>query len=500
MNIGGLAIQAFGGAVKELDGKGKEDVRAVFRQDSFISGLLMSAPAAVLSILLVFSSPYFHSTLITCSLRDVPEYNKTMEPDYRSYRYDYSFFDYNFIQSYCYANMYHYQVNRLNGTVDHDSKESLIFLKLFPYVLTTFSLLGGFTKGLWELYDRRHSSQLSLIVDGIEEAVSELFAGLGLIYQKMEQERERNETCLLLTKIDKRRKVHERLSQPPGGISKARKAQAKHANGTVITNGRMGHGNETDFATKMYLTDDRVRKVNLKLNQQEAVNHIREYSNVLKTQLETIWDHYDTKTKFVELEDLMVSKLNSYKFASLIFFYRFVSLVITVGCGSATLYFYVLNLPEHESFNCKLPESYWYTHEGNVWKTTKCYIKATVFWEYVSYLLFIFYAICFVYQIGAHVTNVRNWRKSCKMIKYMPLQADDLVADYETSDLHCIMALANENNRSRVTIWAGDKVTSALSDEEMYKFLPVMMEMIVWKSSDENVEDLIKNIVKKEER
>ena len=28
--------------------------------------------------------------------------------------------------------------------------------------------------------------------------------------------------------------------------------------------------------------------------------------------------------------------------------------------------------------------------------------------------------------------------------------ADDLVADYDTSDLHCIMALANENNRSRV--------------------------------------------------
>ena len=38
--------------------------------------------------------------------------------------------------------------------------------------------------------------KLSLIVDGIEEAVSELFAGLGLIYQKMEKERSMNETCL----------------------------------------------------------------------------------------------------------------------------------------------------------------------------------------------------------------------------------------------------------------------------------------------------------------
>lgn len=58
--------------------------------------------------------------------------------------------------------------------------------------------------------------QLSLIVDGIEEAVSELFAGLGLIYQKMEKEREKNETCLRLNKIDKRRKIHERPSQRPG--------------------------------------------------------------------------------------------------------------------------------------------------------------------------------------------------------------------------------------------------------------------------------------------
>ena len=43
---------------------------------------------------------------------------------------------------------------------EEDSKNSLIFLKLFPFVLTTFSLLGGFTKGLWELYNRRNSSQV----------------------------------------------------------------------------------------------------------------------------------------------------------------------------------------------------------------------------------------------------------------------------------------------------------------------------------------------------
>ena len=56
---------------------------------------------------------------------------------------------------------------------------------------------------------------MSLIVDGIEEAVSELFAGLGLIYQKMEKERAKNETCLRLNKINKRRKLHDRPSQRP---------------------------------------------------------------------------------------------------------------------------------------------------------------------------------------------------------------------------------------------------------------------------------------------
>ena len=49
--------------------------------------------------------------------------------------------------------MYNYKVNA-TGHVDLDSKESLIFLKLFPYVLATFALLGSFTKVMWELYDR----------------------------------------------------------------------------------------------------------------------------------------------------------------------------------------------------------------------------------------------------------------------------------------------------------------------------------------------------------
>lgn len=91
-----------------------------------------------------------------------------------------------------------------------------------------------------------------------------------------------------------------------------------------------------------------------------------------------------------------------------------------------------------------------------------------------------------------------TWQKGCKMIANMPFKAHDMIAQHRTSDLHCIMALANENSRSRETIWACDKVTSSLATNEMYKFLPVFMELIVWKASDENIGDLIKNIVNKE--
>ena len=158
MNLGTIAESAFGGAINHIKGgatgssysSSSTNVRAVFRQDSFISGLLLAAPSAVLSLLLLFSSDYFHSSLITCSLREPGEYGLNAASDHRSYRYDYSYFDYSFIQGYCYANMYDYEVNRTTGEVDKDSKESLVFIKLFPYVLASFAMLAGFTQFIWK--------------------------------------------------------------------------------------------------------------------------------------------------------------------------------------------------------------------------------------------------------------------------------------------------------------------------------------------------------------
>ena len=63
MNIGGLAMQAFGGAVKELDGKGKEDVRAVFRQVGFLKIFMYRDSCA--KVQNVFRQTFFDTTVPT---------------------------------------------------------------------------------------------------------------------------------------------------------------------------------------------------------------------------------------------------------------------------------------------------------------------------------------------------------------------------------------------------------------------------------------------------
>ena len=101
--------------------------------------------------------------------------------------------------------MYDYRVNETNGQVDLTTKQSLKFIKLFPFVLSTFALIGGLTKILWAMHDIRYSSQLSLIVDGLEEAVSELISGLRVIYNNMEQSQKQRRSNLNVCLNTKRR-------------------------------------------------------------------------------------------------------------------------------------------------------------------------------------------------------------------------------------------------------------------------------------------------------
>ena len=97
-------------------------------------------------------------------------------------------------------------MNETTGYVNKDSKTSLIFIKLFPFILSTFALVGGLTKIFWEIYDVKYSAQLSLIVDGVEEAVAELISGLKIIYESMERDKKNRQ-------LDRRSKFNVNLTE-----------------------------------------------------------------------------------------------------------------------------------------------------------------------------------------------------------------------------------------------------------------------------------------------
>ena len=52
------------------------------------------------------------------------------------------------------------------------------YLSLFPYALFACSMVGAITNLLWILTTNRRSSQISYMIDAIDEAVSELIANL----------------------------------------------------------------------------------------------------------------------------------------------------------------------------------------------------------------------------------------------------------------------------------------------------------------------------------
>lgn len=58
-------------------------------------------------------------------------------------------------------------------------------------------------------------------------------------------------------------------------------------------------------------------------------------------------------------------------------------------------------------------------------------------------------------QINGLTANVSQMKKSSKLVKYLPI--NNSIMPQEISDLHVIMALAHENNRSREKLHAMDK-------------------------------------------
>ena len=104
-------------------------------------------------------------------------------------------------------------------------------------------------------------------------------------------------------------------------------------------------------------------------------------------------------------------------------------------------------------YNCLLPESHYYdviTSAGVfTWKTTNCYFKAIAVWTLMSMLLFIFYCAILILQLIFWYKNIESWRKSYKMVQYLPLQGASYLQNNALSDLHVLMAIINQNDQAR---------------------------------------------------
>ena len=51
-------------------------------------------------------------------------------------------------------------------------------MKLFPYVLFGLALLGGLPKLFWLVTETKRAARTSYLLDGVDEAMSELVAAL----------------------------------------------------------------------------------------------------------------------------------------------------------------------------------------------------------------------------------------------------------------------------------------------------------------------------------
>ena len=85
--------------------------------------------------------------------------------------------------SFCWGHLEDYVVNYENGQVlgsktNGTNYTYLGYLSLFPYALFALSMIGAITNLLWILTTNRRASQISYLIDAIDEAVGELIANL----------------------------------------------------------------------------------------------------------------------------------------------------------------------------------------------------------------------------------------------------------------------------------------------------------------------------------
>lgn len=240
-------------------------------------------------------------------------------------------------------------------------------------------------------------------------------------------------------------------------------------------------------------------------------------------ELKEIWKADESYEKFSELKKvLMEDHGRKDVLVRTVIFNRIMSLLICVTSALLIFYLYVIDLKTDDGrdlsyeWNCRLPRFYHYAdRNGNVWETTYCIYTSRASREVLTIILFTLYILIGIGEICWCVHNVRQWRKCFRLVEYLPLHSDFSMSNmkkksdpgstmtFGVSDLHLLMALVQVNEGSRDKISVPMKVLKCLPEKsqmEADRFLSVFLEVLVWSATDEGVDDLVKNMVKPDEK
>merc|ERR1712062_58999 len=431
----------------------------------------------------IFSARVFSAGLITCSMY-TPKYMHHNESDDDCDYYKMA--DHDFISKYCYGNLADYNVSS-TGEVDMESKTKLNYLKLFAYVLFGLSAGGGLPKLYWTITENKRSTRASYLIDGIEEAMADLLITLKDIgmknYDRIKQE-------IKLENVENIGEIKAKAKQENLNINEMKAS-------SIYKDEKPGPEKaQNDQNGKSQKVAPKRTTRNLGSFEMESADKAKKIQKMLDSE----WKKKEISSKYIELNKVIKARAESRELFYIILFGRFLSIACNIIGGSVIGWYYAWdhNEHDHKSFNCLLPEAYWYfDDQGNEWKTTSCYILSAGAFNLVCKILFGMYCVLFFLQFLLWYRNYKDMKSEYEMIRYMPITADSVLAKKSISDLHVLLGLVNENNYQRLTIQAGEKVLNGLDSKEQYKLLPVLMESIIWSATETKIEELVERMIER---
>ncbi|CAG5106339.1 Oidioi.mRNA.OKI2018_I69.chr1.g2798.t1.cds [Oikopleura dioica] len=383
------------------------------------------------------------------------------------------------------------------------------FVKMFPFCLLTLIILGVWTGLCWEITSRKRLSQAEYLFDGLEEAAGDLINALRSISSllaagptkkvikapqdggstKMRIKANRNATARASHRISQAMNLGKLDSFGPSDVP---------ARPTITRrNNNNGYDFDSDKDSDKFINRD----AQVDMNNKEIQSY-KNLSHSIQVSLDKYFAENNIYAKFIEFEEYLEIRASSKQFIRTVRFNRLNTFLVTLICAGTLGYYYIWRLHwVSNAINCKLPEVYWYKYapkveplEEQIWTTTKCYFKNLGTWERFAQILFVLYVFMALFQIIFALSSSIKWKKADRLIKYLPLNC--ALNRNSISDLHLLVSKVSENEGARKSLAMCDKVLSALEKfEHEEKFLPVLMEVIVWSETDERVGDIVKKVL-----